>query len=40
MIGLREVLGTGETSEYSIGRDDLLRFRGRIRVPADVEIRR
>ena len=40
MVSIHEVLGTGETSEYSIDRDDIVRFRDRICIPADAKIRR
>ena len=40
LVSIREELESGETAEYSIGSDDILRFRGRICVPADAEIRR
>ena len=40
LIDIREVLESGETTEYSVGKNDIIRFRGRICVPADTEIRR
>ena len=40
LVSIREDLETGETAEYSVGSDDIIRFRGRVCVPADAEIRR
>ena len=40
LVGIREDLESGETAEFSVGSDDIIRFRGRICVPAVAEIRR
>ena len=40
MTDVREALESEETSEYTIGTDDIIRFHDRICVPADAELRR
>ena len=38
LVSIREELELGETAEYSVGSDGILRFCNRICVPADAEV--
>ena len=38
--GVRELLGSDEAKELALGSDGVLRFRGKVCVPKDVEVRR
>ena len=37
---MNELLGSDQANEYALGDDGVLRFRGRICVPNDAEVRR
>ena len=37
---VKELLGSDQANEFALGGDGVLRFRGRVCVPDDVELRR
>jgi len=37
---VKELLGSDQANEFALGDDGMLRFRGRICVPGDAEVRR
>ena len=38
--GVRELLGSDEAKEFALGSDDVLRFKGRVCVLEDAEVKR
>ena len=38
--GVKELLGTDEVKEFTLGSDSVLRFRGRMCIPEDAEVKR
>jgi len=38
--GVRELLGSEEAKEFTLGRDNVLRFKGRVCVPGDAKVKR
>ena len=40
MQRVKELLGSDQAKEFALGGDDVLRFRGRVSMPSDAEVRR
>ena len=38
--GVRELLGLGEAKDFALGSDGVLRFKGRVCIPEDDEVKR